>query len=268
MGECPADSCIGRRPTLVHSWPKLLARRLHSTGHNSFWTHPTSLPGLLNMDKRSIRYEIVRPHQLAIVHQLLYESFYVDEPMTRHLGLCQGPHTIKDGDLMVENLVKEHNVSILASDRDSGAPLAVVLNGVMKREEAEATLDQVVDSCLESKFAPIAAILLHAQALSKEVFLRANSSELFDIKIIAVSPVARGLGLATDLVQRSLQLAKCLGYRGAKTEATGNYSRKAMAKCGLKEEVVIPYNSFSLKGTKPFNGILDHEGVAFMSTKF
>ena len=79
------------------------------------------------------------------------------------------------------------------------------------------------------------------QALSKEVFLRANWSELFDIKIIAVSPAARGLGLATDLVQRSLQLAKCLGYRwdiwiqgsetsllcrrGAKTEATGNYSR-------------------------------------------
>ena len=52
-----------------------------------------------------------------------------------------------------------------------------------------------------------------SQALSKEAFSRANSLELFDIKIIAVSPAARGLGLATDLVQRSLQLAKCLGYR-------------------------------------------------------
>ena len=120
----------------------------------------------------------------------------------------------------------------------------------MKREEAEATLDQVicsrshhmladvyifssyltfkvVESCLDPGFAPIAAILLQAQAswevemckddnsqaLSKEVFSRANSSELFDIKIIAVSSAARGLGLATDLVMRSLQLAKCLGYR-------------------------------------------------------
>jgi len=217
------------------------------------------------MDRRNIRYEIVRPHQLEIVHQLLYESFFVDEPMTRHLGLCQGPHTVKDGDLMAENLVKEHNVSILAFDRDSGSPLGVVLNGVMQREEAEATLDQVVESCLDPGFAPIAAILLQAQALSKEVFSRANSSELFDIKIIAVSSAARGLGLATDLVMRSLQLAKCLGFRGAKTEATGNYSRKAFAKCGMKEEVVIPYDSFTLQGTKPFNGIHDHEGVAFMS---
>jgi len=165
------------------------------------------------MDRRNIRYEIVRPHQLAIVHQLLYESFYVDEPMTRHLDICQGLHTVKDGDLMVENLVKEHNISILAIDRDNGVPLGVVLNGVMKRDDAEASLDQVVESCLDPKFAPIAAILLQAQALSKEVFSRANSSELFDIKIIAVSPAARGLGLATDLVMRSLQLAKCLGYR-------------------------------------------------------
>jgi len=30
--------------------------------------------------------------------------------------------------------------------RDSGMPLGVVLNGVMKREEAEATLDQVICS--------------------------------------------------------------------------------------------------------------------------
>ena len=86
---------------------------------------------------------------------------------------------------------------------------------------------KVVESCLDPGFAPIAAILLQAQAswevemckddnsqaLSKEVFSRANSSELFDIKIIAVSPAARGLGLATDLVMRSLQLAKCLGFR-------------------------------------------------------
>ena len=59
-----------------------------------------------------------------------------------------------------------------------------------------------------------------------------------------------------------------------------------MAKCGLKEEVVVPYKTFTLQvkvasdklppinlsnlvqGTKPFYGIEDHEGVAFMSTQF
>jgi len=169
---------------------------------------------------------------------------------------------------MVENLVNNYNLSILATDSDSGAPLGVVHNGVMNKSEAEEALDQVVASCIDPGFAPLAAILLRAQALGKDAFSKANTSELFDIKIIAVSPAARGLGLATDLVTRSLQLAKCLGYRGAKTEATGNYSRKAMAKCGMTEETLVPYKSFTHEGVKPFDGIHDHEGVAFMSIKF
>ena len=49
----------------------------------------------------------------------------------------------------------------------------------------------------------------------------------------------------------------------------------------MKEEVVIPYDSFTMQvneshpinlsnhvqGKKPFNGIHDHEGVAFMSVQ-
>ena len=31
--------------------------------------------------------------------------------------ILQGSHTVKDGDLMVENLVNHHNLSILATDR-------------------------------------------------------------------------------------------------------------------------------------------------------
>ena len=34
-----------------------------------------------------------------------------------YINNIQGPHTVKDGDLMVENLVNNHNLSILATDR-------------------------------------------------------------------------------------------------------------------------------------------------------
>ena len=37
---------------------------------------------------------------------------------------------------MVEGLVLNHNLSILAVDRDTNTPLAVVLNGVMEENEA------------------------------------------------------------------------------------------------------------------------------------
>jgi len=103
-----------------------------------------------------------------------------------------------------------------------------------------------------------------------------ETKELFDMKaspapeppdpqMLAVSPSARGLGLATDLARRAILLARCLGYRGCKAEATGAYSRKIFAKLGLVEEVLVPYGSFTLEGSRPFQCIQGHHGVAFMA---
>ena len=102
------------------------------------------------------------------------------------------------------------------------------------------------------------------QARSKEVFTRMETSELFDMKagdgwppdpqMLAVSPLARGLGLATDLSRRAILLARCLGYRGCKAEATGAYSRKLLAKVGLVEEGLVPYASFTLEVAGPAEG--------------
>jgi len=34
-----------------------------------------------------LAYEIARPISLPAIHKLMYQSFWVDEPMTRHLGM-------------------------------------------------------------------------------------------------------------------------------------------------------------------------------------
>ena len=83
--------------------------------------------------------------------------------------------------------------------------------------------------------------------------------------MIATAPEARGLGLATDLVERSVQLAACLGFKGCKTEATGSYSRKAFAKCGFEVVAEVKYSQFEVAEKKVFAGIRGHEGVAFMA---
>ena len=53
---------------------------------------------------------------------------------------------------MVEDLVLNHNLSIMATDTDTNTPLAVVLNGVMGENEAlvprsEASIKQNVLDC-------------------------------------------------------------------------------------------------------------------------
>ena len=48
----------------------------------------------------------------------------------------KGPFSTPDFDEMVEDLVLNHNLSIMARDMDTNTPLAVVLNGVMGEKEA------------------------------------------------------------------------------------------------------------------------------------
>lgn len=81
---------------------------------------------------------------------------------------------------------------------------------------------------------------------------------------MATSPNARGMGLAKDLVNRSVQLAQCLGYKVCKTEATGDYSRKAFLRAGFEVVAECKYSEFCVENKKVFQGISDHQGVALM----
>ena len=53
---------------------------------------------------------------------------------------------------MVEDLVLNHNLSIMAVDKKTETPLAVALNGVMEEEEAMVSRLQVSESLLMSNF--------------------------------------------------------------------------------------------------------------------
>ena len=109
--------------------------------------------------------------------------------------------------------------------------------------------------------------------------------------MLAVLPSARRLGLGTELVRRSILLARCLGFKGCKAVASGAHSRcsqrpaigprKLLGKCGLVEEVMVPYESFTLEvtgltqgalhlnqGSRPFQGIQGHHGLAVMALQF
>merc|ERR1719402_1667551 len=196
-------------------------------------SQPTLTSSFSTVSPHKEKYEILRPHKLPIVHKLLYQSFYKDEPMCKHLGLNKGAFSIPDGDQMAEDLVINHNISIIALDH-TNKPLGIILNGEFHKKELDMSRQEAVGECVEASFGPIAAILHEAQQRGREAFEALNADVLFDLKMVATAPESRGMGLATDLLQRSVMLAKCLGYKGVKSEATGNYSRKALVKCGLE----------------------------------
>ena len=132
-----------------------------------------------------ISYVVLRPHQLAEVHRLMYQSFHLDEPMTSHLKLCrvrskyvdwtskktilwsnvlyqsfQGVNSIPDSDAMVDSLVRDHNLSLMAEDRVTKTPLAVMLNGVFQRSEIDTPPSEVANVIRKCIFQSIVRSLL------------------------------------------------------------------------------------------------------------
>jgi len=216
------------------------------------------------MSLNRLNYLVLRPHQLPEVHRLMYQSFHRDEPMTNHLHLCQGSFSIPDSDAMAESLVIDHNLSLMALDKASNATKAVMLNGAFDRSEIDATREEVIESCVDKKFVPIASILHEVQIRGRKIFYERDIETAFDLKMLAVHPDTRGMGLAREMIQRSVALAQCLGYRMCKTEATGDYSRKAFIKAGFEVVAECDYKDFTVDGEKVFKDITGHKGVALL----
>ena len=82
--------------------------------------------------------------------------------------------------------------------------------------------------------------------------------------MLTVHPDIRRKGLACEIIQRSEGLARCLGYKMCKTEATGDYSRAAFLKAGFEVVAECNYEDFTVEGETVFKDITGHKGVALM----
>ncbi len=62
------------------------------------------------------------------------------------------------------------------------------------------------------------------------VYSDLGSDVLFDVKIVVTDRFNRKGGLGTDLLRRSVDLARVLDFKGCKTEATGELPQKMKRK--------------------------------------
>merc|ERR1711997_297617 len=77
------------------------------------------------------------------------------------------------------------------------------------------------------------------------------------------------MGVATELIRRSILFAGCLGFQGIKTEATGNFPKFAFSTVGLLPTNSIKYEDFEFEGKKVFSGMgVENPEITFMRKKF
>ncbi len=110
----------------------------------------------------------------------------------------------------------------MAIDNKSGGLLGVSVNVEAKREDSGVPLKEELENYSSPKFKKIMTVLHGVNEKAGDVFSQLETDLIFDIKMVTTDKEQRRGGLGTDLLGRSLSLAKTLGYKAVKTEATGN----------------------------------------------
>ena len=98
----------------------------------------------------------------------------------------------------------------------------VAINGKTHKDKALSTLENKTKNLgNDDKFKHIITILHELNHKAPQIYDELDTDTLFDIKMVTTDKQNRRGGLGTDLLRRSVELARRLGYKACKTEATG-----------------------------------------------
>ena len=163
-----------------------------------------------------LTFRIASEENYEDVISFLYANFHRDEPMSKALELVGedlshvealdefGLHALKD------------NLSLIATDTTTGKLMGVCINLVAKKQD-----DTKEEPCTNPKFAHILEILRLVNEKGGNLYDQVGVESFFDIKMVATDKVNRKSGLGTELLKRSVELSRILGFRAVKAEATG-----------------------------------------------
>ena len=121
------------------------------------------------------------------------------------------------------------NMTIAAYDAATGKTLmGICINVVSTQKEAvqeedasEEAINKATTTPEDKKFEHIMEVLRRVNLSSGDIWADLGTTRFFDIKILTTSKVNRKGGLGRELIKRSIDLGRVLGFRAVKTEATG-----------------------------------------------
>ena len=94
-------------------------------------------------------------------------------------------------------------------------------------------------------------VLYNVNQMAGDLYIEMETDVFFDIKMVTTDKTQRRGGLATDLLRRSVELARNLGFKAVKTEATGMYVLVMATSSGIlkaKQKLARTFNSDKLGG--------------------
>jgi len=212
-----------------------------------------------------LSYRVVGIEDMEKVHGLLYASYYPEEPITKHLGLCKGINSIPDADKIVEYILTK-NLTLMAEDSLTGKPVGVAVNNSISLSELEEDfLKKEMSEIIDPRFKVLRSIHHQLRVENSYIYQELGTDKLFSMGRVGVS--IKGQGIATDLIRRSVLLAGSLGYLGIKAEAASDFARRTFKLVGLLPGGSIQYSDFEYEGEKVLEGLQDLE-ITQLKKKF
>ncbi len=194
----------------------------------------------------------------AVVH-LLARAFSTSEPPAVAMGLAYD-----DLAAFLRQLVASATdtaLSAVARFGSTGEAVGVMLNDDFSQPFSADT------SLISKNFLPIFSMLGELDDQYRK-HRATQAGECLHLFMLAVDPRFTGQGVAQQLVNTSLQIAKAKGYRCAVTEATGLISQRVFRKLGFEERFRVSYAEYKYGGQPVFASIVAHGGTALMERQF
>lgn len=189
---------------------------------------------------------IARPEDLQEVSEFLRLHFFFTSPNCYLIKDGPGDdHGLKD---YLSGCLK-HPVSFTV--RDATGRLAAI-----RMNELEERLDGVVVPSSAKNLALIMS-LLGALEADIDLFTKYNTEKILSLAMMAVDKSYGQLGLASTLVELSLEVARANGAGAVKVCAVSEYAAKVAAKHGLETLRAIDYATFEFNGDKPLAYLTD-----------
>ncbi len=202
-----------------------------------------------------INYGLIEPAEVEDTADLLANVFSGFDPLAVTLGLSS--------DEMRELIVPYcqrapgEALTVIAQHQPSGKLIGAMLT------DDFASPPPVNPKHLSHNFEPIAHLLeeLDDKYRRTEKVMRGGILHLF---MLGVATDFGGEGIASRLVQHTIENGKRKGYKKAVAEATGLVSQHIFRNHGFVERSRIAYKEFMYRGRPVFNSIAKHEAVILM----
>ncbi|XP_055381942.1 arylalkylamine N-acetyltransferase 1-like [Condylostylus longicornis] len=188
--------------------------------------------------------EVVKPEDKKEFYEVMREFFIKDEPVTKSLGIMD----INELKFYLTKNISE-NCCFKAID-ENGKIIGAVANGIERRQDLNdiKNNNEEEEEIIDERWKKLCMLFDNVDKNYNIFKIYPNINIYLAGKAIAVNPKYRGLGIAGELINKTVEFMKQNNINLMIRTCTSAFSARVMEKSNMKEVYKINYKDFIVNG--------------------